>query len=156
LQVLELASLFWRKIAATGARYEKFPVLQEKPGMPISAMASALPGNQYGSPAQGGAHERCGSHNQQQELFLMVAARWPLCKMAGLEFVDEAVPVDKPGEPRRVAAAFAVNPRPVSDAWRHKNLGYASDRRVPQRDKAEGEAIAEGASRSRTVPLDLW
>jgi glutathione S-transferase len=38
---------------------------------------------------------------------------WLLCRMAGLEFVEE-VAGSRPGEPRRIAAAVTLNPGAVS------------------------------------------
>ena len=79
---------------------------------------------------------------------------WLLCRMAGLDFVEEVVPPDDPAN-RAGSAAFAVDPRPLPDPQGRQNLGHPGDRRVPQRSQSESGAAAGGTRRPCPLPLDL-
>ncbi len=94
------------------------------------------------------------AHPEQQELFVVVAARLAdgALRRAGLRRGD--------GLARRrrcaqgTAAAGAVDPRAVPDARRREGLEHAGDRPVPERDQARRRADARRPHRARALPLD--
>ena len=66
---------------------------------------------------------------------------WLLCKMAGLEFDEHVLANDDPdtrAEMLLLSSSFLV----PAGARRRDRLGHAGDRRVPQRDPAQGRAAA--------------
>ena len=100
---------------------------------------------------------------------------WLLCRMAGLKFVEEVVPVDDPtnraellllspsilvpclthqGSPTGFTARHTTRQR-VAGVRGHQDLGYSGDRRVSQRDAAKGGAFAHRSGDARTLSLDL-
>ena len=69
---------------------------------------------------------------------------WLLCRMAGLKFVEEVVPVD---DPTNRAELLLLSPSilvPCLTHQRHQDLGHSGDRRISQRGAAEGGAVAGG------------
>src|SRR5271165_4058633 len=102
------------------------------------------------------ADDRDHSYHQQQELFLVVASRLAAMQNGRLKIRRRGGAGGRPGEPCRVIAAVAINPRAVPHASGHQDLGYAGDRRISQRGTAEGWTVADRSRRPRPLSLDLW
>jgi hypothetical protein len=79
---------------------------------------------------------------------------WLLCRMAGLKFIEEVVPVD---DPANRAELLLLSPSILVPCLTHQGIRIwdAGDRRISERGAAEGGAAAARSRGPRSLPLDL-
>ena len=94
-------------------------------------------------------------YHQQQELFVLVAARLAAVQ-AGRARVrgEDGLPLD---DPSTRAELLLLSPSFLVPCLTHdgQGLGHAGDRRIPERDQARGRPAAGRSGGARPLPRDL-
>ena len=91
---------------------------------------------------QGGDAWRRRTHDQQQELFVVVPARMAARTVAGLDFDEMIVPPDDADARKEL---LLLSPSILVPCLTHdgvQGLGHARDRRIPERDQARSRLAA--------------